>query len=76
MGCRETDGAKRSPKAVGAEGRRLHQPEVQMSSMEALVVDPKRIALIAADLVTHLTPSPPTQSGCARRNAVGVSPVR
>jgi len=35
------------------------------AALEALVGDPKRIALIAADLVTHLTPSPPAQSGCA-----------
>jgi len=39
----------------------------------ALVGDPKRIALVAAGLVAHLTPSPPAQSGCAQRSALSVS---
>ena len=43
------------------------------AALEALVDDPKRIALVAADLVAHLTPSPPAQSGCAQRFALSVS---
>ena len=43
------------------------------AALAALVGDPEHLALIAADLVTHLTLSPPAQSGCAQRFALPVS---
>ena len=61
--------------------RRVHEPrggdcinlKSKWAALEALVGNPKRIALIAADLVTHWTPSPPAQSGYAQRSALSVS---
>lgn len=54
MGCRETDGAERSPQGAGVEGRRLHQPKDEVGRAGGVLVgDPKRIALVAADLVAH-----------------------
>ena len=44
--------------------------KTKWAALEALVGDPKRIALVAADLVAHLTPSPPAQSGFAQRFAL------
>ena len=57
------------------EGEELTKKEKLKSkwaALEASVGDPKRVALIAADLVTHLTPSPPAQSGFAQRYALSV----
>jgi len=46
------------------EGEELKKKlKTKCAALDALVGDSKRIALIAADLVSHLTPSPPAQSG-------------
>ena len=62
MGCRETDGAKRSPQGAGVNGDGCINRDTMWAAMEARVGDPKRIALVAADLVAHIerkrTPNP------------------
>lgn len=35
-GCREMDGAERSPKGAGVEGRRMHQAQEQMGSARSV----------------------------------------
>jgi hypothetical protein len=58
------------------EGEELTKKEklkTKWAALEALVGDPKRIALVAADLVAQLTPSHPAQSGCAQRFALSVA---
>jgi hypothetical protein len=57
----------------GEEPTKKEKLKTKWAALEALVGDPKRIALVAADLVAHLTPSPPAQSGCAQRFALSVS---
>ena len=47
--------------------------KTKWAALEALVGDPKRIALVAADLVAHLTPPLPAQSGSAQRFLLSVS---
>jgi len=55
------------------ELKKKEKLKTKWAALDALVDDSKRIALIAADLVSHLTPSPPAQAGCGQPclNAMG-----
>ena len=46
----------------GKELTKKEQLNTKRTALEVLMGDPKRIVLVAADLVAHLTPSPPALS--------------